>query len=111
MIKYYNDYQESLKHIIEMMCYDIIEEVWKEDPEEYSIEVLNAHLVNISDFYIWFNEIEWICKYDIPRDIVWEWLDSTHLNFDSDRVKEYKESLKDVKDFNWNLIWFFNFIS
>ena len=88
---------------------NVLTEVWNEDPYDYSIDINSYWLVTISDMYMSFDDFVVIAKYNIPRDIVFEYLDDISLNYESPDIEKYKESIKDIKDFNGNLLWFYRF--
>ena len=87
----------------------VLTELWNEDPEDYSIEISSYWMVLLSDMYLWFDDIVMIAKYEIPKDVVFEYLDDTSLNYESLDIIKYKESLKDIEDSNGNLLWFYRF--
>jgi hypothetical protein len=50
-----------------------------------------------------------VAKYQIPEDIFYEYFDDTHLNFESDRIKEFKKNYTDCKDCHLNLVMFYRY--
>lgn len=85
----------------------VIELIWKQERNEYSIDVTNYWMVLLDDFYIPFDDFIITAKYEIPKDIFFEYQDSVSLNFESEDIKEYKKTLPE--DFNWNLISFYRY--
>lgn len=74
----------------------VIEEIWKQDPEDYWIEVLGS-IINLSDMYIDFHNFQTIVKYKILENIVYEYYNWKSMSFMSERIKE---NLEKIKDFN-----------
>lgn len=58
-----------------------------------------------------FDDFVVFAKYEIPKEIVWEWNDYLSLTYTTDRVKEYVKSLREVSDFKWNYLGFYRFIN
>ena len=102
---------KQIENQIEQLQYqyidEVIKKVWEKDPDDYWIEITN-HFVNLSDFYLSFDDIKDIAKYKIPENIVYEYLDSTHLNFESEDMNKFNKWLKEIKS-NWNLVMFYKY--
>jgi hypothetical protein len=71
----------------------VIRDIWKDNIDDYWIEITNIDLINLSDFFICFWDLQTIVKYRIPQKICYEYWDFTHLNSETERIKEFKKTL------------------
>ena len=90
---------------------NIITDIWKQDVEDYWIEILTPWFIDFWDYYISFSDFEWVAKYNIPESIFYEYQDWISLTCETKRCKEFKDSLQDNPDLfpNWNLYLFYAF--
>jgi hypothetical protein len=86
----------------------VIRDIWKDNVDDYWIEITNIDLINLSDFFISFWDFQTIVKYQIPQKICYEYWDFTHLNYESERIKEFKKTLPSDCE-NWTLYLFYVF--
>ena len=87
---------------------NIITEIWYKDLEDYWIEILTPWFIEFWDYYTSFTDFEWVAKYKMPEAIFYEYHDWLSLTFESERCREFQETLPDDL-LKWTLYLFYAF--
>lgn len=71
----------------------IIEDIWEKNFDDYWLEV-DSHIINLSDFYINFDDFITIAKREIPESICYEYWDDCSYNYETERIKQFKQEVE-----------------
>lgn len=99
---------EAIMNLQEDFVKYVISNIWNEATNGRSININSYWLVELSDMFFWFDDFIVFAKYEIPKEIIYEWYDHISLSYTTDRVKDYLETIKE-KDFKWTYLDFYRF--
>lgn len=85
--------ENAMLDIQEEYIKTIIEDVWEKNFDDYWLEV-DSHIINLSDFYICFDDFITIAKREIPESICYEYWDDLSYNYETERIKQFKKEVE-----------------
>lgn len=85
--------ENAILDIQEEYIKTIIEDIWDKNFDDYWLEV-DSHIINLSDFYISFDDFITIAKREIPESICYEYWDDCSYNYETERIKQFKQEVE-----------------